>query len=157
MLQAWHTPLVVAARYVAAACAQTELEFVVRLHVDHACAQPLQLQSDIREASFIASSALHNRQNGSNMRALVCFQGLDPASRRNLWDVVKKNKSGRAIVLTTHSMEEAETLCDRLGIFVDGRLVCIGNPKEITSRYSGFLVRTRYWQPFKCDAHKEIP
>jgi hypothetical protein len=65
---------------------------------------------------------------------------LDPASRRNLWDVVKSNKAGRAIVLTTHSMEEAEMLCDRLGIFVDGRLVCIGNPKEITSRYGGFLV-----------------
>jgi energy-coupling factor transporter ATP-binding protein EcfA2 len=62
-------------------------------------------------------------------------QGLDPASRRNLWDVVKSNKAGRGIVLTTHSMEEAETLCDRLGIFVDGRLVCIGNPKEITSRW----------------------
>jgi ABC-type multidrug transport system ATPase subunit len=43
-------------------------------------------------------------------------------------------------VLTTHSMEEAEMLCDRLGIFVDGRLVCIGNPKEITRRYGGFLV-----------------
>ncbi|KIZ06631.1 hypothetical protein MNEG_1315 [Monoraphidium neglectum] len=68
--------------------------------------------------------------------------GLDPASRRNLWDVVKSNKAGRAIVLTTHSMEEAETLCDRLGIFVDGRLVCIGNPKEITSRYGGYLVMT---------------
>jgi hypothetical protein len=61
-------------------------------------------------------------------------QGLDPASRRNLWDVVKGSKGGRGIVLTTHSMEEAETLCDRLGIFVDGQLVCIGNPKEITSR-----------------------
>lgn len=68
------------------------------------------------------------------------LQGLDPASRRNLWDVVKGNKRDRAIVLTTHSMEEAEMLCDRLGIFVDGRLVCIGNPKEITSRYGGFLV-----------------
>lgn len=70
-------------------------------------------------------------------------QGLDPASRRNLWDVVKGAKAGRAIVLTTHSMEEAEMLCDRLGIFVDGRLVCIGNPKEITRRYGGFLVRRR--------------
>lgn len=70
----------------------------------------------------------------------ACLQGLDPASRRNLWDVVKSNKRDRAIVLTTHSMEEAEMLCDRLGIFVDGRLVCIGNPKEITSRYGGFLV-----------------
>jgi len=55
--------------------------------------------------------------------------GLDPASRRLLWDVVKSQKENRAIILTTHSMEEAEVLCDRLGIFVDGRLVCIGNPK----------------------------
>jgi len=68
--------------------------------------------------------------------------GLDPASRRNLWDVVRAAKRGRAIVLTTHSMEEAETLCDRLGIFVDGRLVCVGNPKEVTSRYGGYYVFT---------------
>ena len=39
-------------------------------------------------------------------------------------------------------MEEAEMLCDRLGIFVDGQLVCIGNPKEIMSRYAGYLVFT---------------
>ena len=67
--------------------------------------------------------------------------GLDPASRRNLWDVVMEAKSDKAIILTTHSMEEAEVLCDRLGIFVDGKLVCIGNPKELTSRYGGFYVR----------------
>jgi len=42
------------------------------------------------------------------------LQGLDPASRRNLWDVVKAGRAGRAIVLTTHSMEEAEVLCDHL-------------------------------------------
>eukprot|EP01024_Parvocaulis_polyphysoides_P072622 TRINITY_DN922_c0_g2_i1.p1 TRINITY_DN922_c0_g2~~TRINITY_DN922_c0_g2_i1.p1 ORF type:complete len:419 (-),score=63.89 TRINITY_DN922_c0_g2_i1:807-2063(-) len=68
--------------------------------------------------------------------------GLDPASRRLLWDVVKSQKENRAIILTTHSMEEAEVLCDRLGIFVDGRLVCIGNPKQITARYAGYLVFT---------------
>jgi ABC-type multidrug transport system ATPase subunit len=68
-------------------------------------------------------------------------QGLDPASRRTLWEVVKNNKRDRAIVLTTHSMEEAELLCDRLGIFVDGRLVCVGHPKDITSRHGSFLVR----------------
>ncbi|KAF8399433.1 hypothetical protein HHK36_015298 [Tetracentron sinense] len=56
--------------------------------------------------------------------------GLDPASRNNLWNVVKRAKQDRAIILTTHSMEEAEVLCDRLGIFVDGSLQCIGNPKE---------------------------
>ncbi|XP_057806410.1 ABC transporter A family member 7-like isoform X2 [Salvia miltiorrhiza] len=56
--------------------------------------------------------------------------GLDPASRNMLWNVVKRAKQNRAIILTTHSMEEAEHLCDRLGIFVDGSLQCVGNPKE---------------------------
>nr|XP_017188524.2 ABC transporter A family member 7-like isoform X2 [Malus domestica] len=68
--------------------------------------------------------------------------GLDPASRNNLWTVVKCAKQGRAIILTTHSMEEAEVLCDRLGVFVDGSLQCIGNPKELKARYGGFYVFT---------------
>ena len=41
--------------------------------------------------------------------------GLDPASRRQLWGTIADAKRGKAVVLTTHSMEEAETLCDRLG------------------------------------------
>ncbi|KAG6683458.1 hypothetical protein I3842_12G014200 [Carya illinoinensis] len=68
--------------------------------------------------------------------------GLDPASRNNLWNVVKRAKQDRAIILTTHSMEEAEVLCDRLGIFVDGSLQCIGNPKELKARYGGSYVFT---------------
>ncbi|GJM98096.1 hypothetical protein PR202_ga15072 [Eleusine coracana subsp. coracana] len=56
--------------------------------------------------------------------------GLDPASRKSLWNVVKQAKQDRAIILTTHSMEEAEALCDRLCIMVDGSLQCIGRPKE---------------------------
>ncbi|KAK0586980.1 hypothetical protein LWI29_015655 [Acer saccharum] len=68
--------------------------------------------------------------------------GLDPASRNSLWNVVKHAKQGRAIILTTHSMEEAEVLCDRLGIFVDGGLQCIGNPKELKARYGGSYVFT---------------
>ncbi|XP_023876119.2 ABC transporter A family member 7 isoform X1 [Quercus suber] len=68
--------------------------------------------------------------------------GLDPASRSNLWNVVKRAKQNRAIILTTHSMEEAEVLCDRLGIFVDGSLQCIGNPKELKARYGGSYVFT---------------
>ncbi|CAL9128172.1 unnamed protein product [Musa textilis] len=68
--------------------------------------------------------------------------GLDPASRNNLWNVVKRAKRDRAIILTTHSMEEAEVLCDRLGIFVDGGFQCIGNPKELKSRYGGSYVFT---------------
>nr|XP_043637169.1 ABC transporter A family member 7-like isoform X2 [Erigeron canadensis] len=68
--------------------------------------------------------------------------GLDPASRNNLWNVVKRAKQNRAIILTTHSMEEAEHLCDRLGIFVDGSLQCVGNPKELKGRYGGSYVFT---------------
>ncbi|KAF9667754.1 hypothetical protein SADUNF_Sadunf15G0056300 [Salix dunnii] len=68
--------------------------------------------------------------------------GLDPASRNNLWKVVKRAKQDRAIILTTHSMEEAEYLCDRLGIFVDGSLQCVGNPKELRGRYGGSYVFT---------------
>ncbi|KAK4843209.1 hypothetical protein QYF36_005338 [Acer negundo] len=66
--------------------------------------------------------------------------GLDPASRNTLWNAVKQAKQGRAIVLTTHSMEEAEALCDRLGIFVDGNLECVGNPRELKARYGGLYV-----------------
>ncbi|KAG0592931.1 hypothetical protein KC19_1G291300 [Ceratodon purpureus] len=68
--------------------------------------------------------------------------GLDPASRYNLWNVVKQSKQDRAIILTTHSMEEAEALCDRLGIFVNGELQCIGNAKELTARYGGLYMLT---------------
>ncbi|MED6111649.1 hypothetical protein PIB30_054151 [Stylosanthes scabra] len=68
--------------------------------------------------------------------------GLDPASRKRLWDVIKTAKKDRPIILTTHSMEEAEALCDRLGIFVDGSLQCIGNPKELKARYGGSYVLT---------------
>eukprot|EP00892_Ulva_mutabilis_P007665 jgi/Ulvmu1/5270/UM022_0064.1 len=68
--------------------------------------------------------------------------GLDPASRRQLWEVVQRAKQDKAVVLTTHSMEEAEGLCDRLGIFIDGRLVCLGNPKHLTARYGGYYVFT---------------
>ncbi|PNT68061.1 hypothetical protein BRADI_3g35390v3 [Brachypodium distachyon] len=68
--------------------------------------------------------------------------GLDPASRNNLWSVVKEAKKNRAIILTTHSMEEAEVLCDRLGIFVDGGFQCIANPKELKARYGGTYVFT---------------
>lgn len=93
---------------------------------------------------------LHNRHNVLLMAMdfehllTICYnavQGLDPASRRNLWDAVKSAKEDKAIILTTHSMKEAEVLCDRLGIFVNGRLVVIGNPKELTSRYGGYMVR----------------
>ncbi|PKU76587.1 ABC transporter A family member 8 isoform X1 [Dendrobium catenatum] len=68
--------------------------------------------------------------------------GLDPASRKKLWSVVQQAKKDRAVILTTHSMEEAEALCDRVGIFVDGYLQCIGSPLELKARYGGYFVLT---------------
>lgn len=68
--------------------------------------------------------------------------GLDPAARRQLWAAVRRAKRDKAVVLTTHSMEEAEALCDRIGIVVGGRLVCLGNPKHLTARHGGYHVRS---------------
>lgn len=52
--------------------------------------------------------------------------GLDPENRRQLWDILTNCKGGRAIVLTTHSMEEADVLCSRVGIINNGVLRCVG-------------------------------
>jgi ABC-type multidrug transport system ATPase subunit len=61
--------------------------------------------------------------------------GLDPASRHQLWEAILKAKKDRTIILTTHSMEEAEVLCDKIGIFVAGELRCYGAPQQLTHRY----------------------
>ncbi|TKW37305.1 hypothetical protein SEVIR_1G038400v4 [Setaria viridis] len=68
--------------------------------------------------------------------------GLDPASRRALWNAVLSAKQNRAIILTTHSMEEAEALCDKIGIMVNGRLQCIGTSTELKAKYGGTYVLT---------------
>jgi len=55
--------------------------------------------------------------------------GLDPQARRSLWDVVRRIKAeGRTVILTTHYMDEAEALCDRLAIMDHGRLLTAGTP-----------------------------
>jgi ABC-2 type transport system ATP-binding protein len=60
--------------------------------------------------------------------------GLDPAARRSLWDLVLDMKAnGRTILLTTHYMEEAEVLCDRLAIMDHGRILEMGTVDELIS------------------------
>jgi ATP-binding cassette subfamily A (ABC1) protein 5 len=63
--------------------------------------------------------------------------GMDPSTRRYVWNIIKgtKNNNNSAIIMTTHSMEEAENLCDRIGILINGRLVCIGSPEHIKMKY----------------------
>lgn len=62
---------------------------------------------------------------------------MDPVSRRAVWDFIKELKqNGMAIVLTTHYMEEAEYLCDRVGIIDEGRLIALGSPVELMKEHS---------------------
>jgi len=60
--------------------------------------------------------------------------GMDPQSRHAVWDFIKElKKEGKTIILTTHYMEEAEELCDRVGIIDHGKVIALGSPEELTS------------------------
>ncbi len=62
---------------------------------------------------------------------------MDPVSRRAVWEFIKELKqNGMAIVLTTHYMEEAEYLCDRVGIIDEGRLIALGSPTELMKEHN---------------------
>ena len=64
--------------------------------------------------------------------------GLDPQSRRQLWDVILHLRArGRTTVLTTHYMDEAERLCDRVAIVDHGKVIALGSPRELISRLGG--------------------
>ena len=64
--------------------------------------------------------------------------GLDPQARRHLWDLVDDLKrAGRTIILTTHYMEEAERLCDRVAIMDHGKVIALGTPKELIATVGG--------------------
>lgn len=59
---------------------------------------------------------------------------MDPQSRLAVWDFIKEQKTrGKTVVLTTHYMEEAEQLCDRVGIIDHGKLIALGTPKELVA------------------------
>ncbi|MGB9959911.1 MAG: ABC transporter ATP-binding protein [Candidatus Bathyarchaeales archaeon] len=61
--------------------------------------------------------------------------GMDPQSRRAVWDFMEElKKEGKTIFLTTHYMEEAEALCDRVGIIDHGKLIALDSPKELISK-----------------------
>ncbi len=64
--------------------------------------------------------------------------GLDPQSRRQLWDVILDLRNrGRTTVLTTHYMDEAERLCDRVAIVDQGKVIALGSPADLIARLGG--------------------
>lgn len=67
--------------------------------------------------------------------------GLDPQSRRQLWDIVRSfQKKGGTVLLTTHYMDEAERLCDRLAIIDHGQIIAEGTPADLIERLGGHHV-----------------
>ncbi|MGB6692017.1 MAG: ABC transporter ATP-binding protein [Terracidiphilus sp.] len=64
--------------------------------------------------------------------------GLDPQARRHVWDLVDQLKrAGRTIILTTHYMEEAERLCDRVAIMDHGKIIALGTPQQLIASVGG--------------------
>lgn len=62
---------------------------------------------------------------------------MDPQAKRNLWNLVKDlNAAGMTIVLTTHNMEEAEYLCNRIAIMDQGKLVAEDTPHDLIQKYA---------------------
>jgi ABC-type multidrug transport system ATPase subunit len=79
--------------------------------------------------------------------------GMDPISRRHVWDIIEASKEGRAIVLTTHSMEEADILGDRVAIMARGRVRAIGSTLRLKQRFgSGYQLSVSVLPPHRLAA-----
>jgi len=61
--------------------------------------------------------------------------GMDPYSRRFTWNLLQNSRANRVIILTTHFMDEADTLGDRIGIMANGKLMCVGSSHFLKSHY----------------------
>jgi len=71
--------------------------------------------------------------------------GLDPVSARQIKNIIhEKKKEGTTIFLTTHNMNDADELCDRVGFMVDGRLTLVENPKDLKLKHGKKIVRVEY-------------
>ncbi|RLN96484.1 hypothetical protein BBJ28_00000631 [Nothophytophthora sp. Chile5] len=61
--------------------------------------------------------------------------GMDPYSRRSTWELIQRNRAGRVVILTTHFMDEADILGDRIAIMAEGRLQCVGSSLFLKKRF----------------------
>jgi len=82
-----------------------------------------------------------------NLKIPAVLLGMDPISRRHLWDLIASVKQSCAIVLTTHSMEEADILGDRIGIMARGQLCCLGSGLHLKQKFgSGYRLSVQVQQ-----------
>ncbi len=110
-----------------------------------------QMQLTEKADSWVGKLSGGQRQRLAVATALVCnpkilfldepTTGLDPQSRRQLWDIIREfQRAGGTVLLTTHYMDEAERLCDRLAIVDHGQIIAEGSPAELIERLGGHHV-----------------
>ena len=110
-----------------------------------------QLQLTEKADAWVGKLSGGQRQRLAVATALVCnpkilfldepTTGLDPQSRRQLWDIIRAfQRDGGTVLLTTHYMDEAERLCDRLAIVDHGQVIAEGSPADLIARLGGHHV-----------------
>jgi len=110
-----------------------------------------QLQLTEKADAWVGKLSGGQRQRLAVATALVCnpkilfldepTTGLDPQSRRQLWDIVRVfQRDGGTVLLTTHYMDEAERLCDKLAIVDHGQIIAEGSPPDLIERLGGHHV-----------------
>lgn len=113
--------------------------------LEKANAYPEQLSGGQRQRFSIAAALVHGPK--------VFFldeptTGLDPQARRNLWDLIKEVRDrGVSVILTTHYMDEAELLCDRIAVMDHGKIIALDTPNN--------LIKDLLKRGFKKEAHVE--
>ncbi len=107
--------------------------------IEHRHKKVKQLSGGMKRRLMIAKALVHQPK-------LILLDeptaGVDIELRQSLWEFVHElKKQGMTILLTTHYLEEAEQLCDRVGIIHKGEIQCVGETKEIVSRFTGKSVQ----------------
>ena len=90
--------------------------------------------------------ARHDARSRSAVPGRAVSAGLDPQTRLLLWEIIRDyNRLGKTIVLTTHYMDEADALCERLAIIDHGKIIAQGTPAELKASIpGGYLLRLRF-------------